>query len=209
MHCLKKTPQIFIRIFIFIFHIFFYFEKGQPFTWTFDYAGLRWFHSQLFLSLMLQFVHGINKILHLPFSYSVCIVFRDCLVLRKCYLLRFQANASRGCQRRGWHVPHPWFCSATDKPLDVSLLEGRASCCAGGQTARQCKVHFGVCWASGTQSLGSCVSQHRGLKCVHGGYTISFCLNCWKSSFMLFSQCSPSKAECVMLFGLNMLVCYW
>lgn len=158
---------------------------------------------------MLQFVHGINRILHLPFSYSVCIVFRDCLVLRKCYLLRFQANASRGCQRRGWHVPHPWFCSATDKPLDVSLLEGKASCCAGGQTARQCKVHFGVCWASGTQSLGSCISQHRGLKCVHGGYTISFCLNCWKSSFMLFSQCSPSKAECVMLFGLIMLVCYW
>lgn len=31
-------------------------------------AGLRWFHSQLFLSLVLQFVHGINRIVLLLVS---------------------------------------------------------------------------------------------------------------------------------------------
>lgn len=94
---------------------------------------------------MLQFFHGINRIVH--FSYSVCIVFRDCLVLGKCNLLRFRANANRMCWRRAWHIPHPkcslvLFCY---RQTDVSLLESKASCCAADHTARQYVVHFGIC----------------------------------------------------------------
>lgn len=98
------------------------------------------------------------------------------------------------------------------RQIDVSLLESKASCCAGDHTARQRVVHFGVCYVPGTQSLGSYISQHRGLKCVDGCYTISFWLNCWKFFFLLhafFPKHSPSKAECLVLFGLNIWPKFW
>lgn len=106
-------------------------------------AGLRWFHSQCFLSLVLQFVHGINRIVFLPFSYSVCIAFRDFLVLAKCYLLWFQANASRGCQRRGWRVAHA-KCS-----LVLFCYRQTSRCEPAGEQS------FLLCWWSHCQAVHS------------------------------------------------------
>ena len=37
-----------------------------------DYAGLRQINFQLFISLVLQYALCINRIVLLPFSYSVC-----------------------------------------------------------------------------------------------------------------------------------------